>query len=824
MIKENFNAGWEIMQDKKSSLGTMTRNCRTKPVQLPHDAMIHEERTPNTENQSQTGFCPGGQYVYIKKWFVPTEWADKTVILEFEGIYQTAMVYLNGHLVAHNLYGYSNFYAVLDDHLLYGSENELKVIANNSAVCNSRWYSGSGIYRNVNLMVGARIHISTDGVRITTVSASEEAAVVELEVRIKNLERKKSTIFVASELSFAGVVQGRERTKVTMFSNAEEVIYQVIYIKAPRLWSCESPALYECSVRIMCEGEILDETVESFGIRTLQMDAVRGLRINGKTIKLRGACIHHDNGIIGAATFEKAEERKIRQLKEAGFNSVRSSHHPMSKGMLRACDKYGVLVMDELSDVWTYHKNPHDFAIHFSDLWETEVERMVVKDYNHPSVIMYSSGNEIPEVGLESGARMNRHICNKFKNLDRNRYTTDGINGSMSITYGCGVQTLLKDMLGDIEEGQDLQGANALNAYMSLKTGERADEFACHPFVTDAIEESSQACDVIGLNYLTGRHVLERQLHPNKPVVGAESYPADIVRIWKLVKENAHILGDFTWAGYDYLGEAGCGIFHYDGHVNFSNVYPERTAYIGDLNLLGYRRPISYFREIVYGLRKEPYIAVERVNRYGQKPSKTAWMFKDNVESWTWPGYEGKPACIDVYSAAEEVELFLNGRSLGKKPAGEEHNYTASYEVLYEPGKLSAYNYADGKKTECFCINTAGDDLQMHAEADTTQLRADGEDLAFITVKLMDHKGVENLFAQKRVHVEIEGNAYLQGFGNADPQSVGSYDNSDWETFDGYVMAVIRASRECGDVRVTFSAEGLKDETVTLKICEEDYR
>ena len=479
MIRQNFNSDWTLMNDKKSSLGTMTKRCKTIPVQIPHDAMIHEERTPETENQSQTGFYPGGQYVYIKKFYAEKEWEEKTVIIEFEGIYQTAMVYLNGHLVAHNLYGYSNFYAVLDSNLLYGEINELKVIANNSAVSNSRWYSG---------------------------------------------------------------------------------------------------------------------------------------------------------------------------------------------------------------------------------------------------------------------------------------------------------------------------------------------------FVTGAIEESVMASDVTGLNYLTGRHVLERKLHPNKTVIGAETYPADVVRLWKIVKENSHVLGDYTWAGHDYLGEAGCGIFHYDGTANFSNVYPERTAYIGDLDLIGYRRPISYLREIVFGFRKQPYIAVERLNRYGMKSSKTAWMFKDNVESWTWPGYEGKPAVVDVYADAEEVELFINGKSVGKKPAGEEHSYTATYELLYAPGELEAVAYNDSKEIGRYKIRTASSDIKIVAVTDTNVLKAGGEDLAFITISLSDQEGNCNMYEQKLLHIDVKGEGVLQGFGNANPCSLESYDSNECNTYDGYAMAVVRAGQSQGKIQIIISAEACEDKVIELLV------
>lgn len=821
MKRNNFNRDWKIVKGSNSSmLSMLIGGGDMSTVQLPHDAMIHEEQTPDTKNGSQTGFYPGAEYVYLKKLYAPKEWIDKTVILEFEGVYRTAMVYVNGHFVKKNLCGYSNFYVTLDSFLIYGDENEIKVIADNATELNSRWYSGSGIYRDVKLLIGEHIHIPADGVRITTVTADEKFSTLEIQTEIKNLIRTKEKIKVKATLSYDNEVIAEDVLPITIFPQGEETVRQSICVMNPKLWDCEHPSLYECKVQILSGETVLDEVVEKTGIRVISLDAEHGLRINGKEIKLRGTCIHHDNGIIGATTLAAAEERRCRQMKEAGFNSIRSAHHPMSKAMLAACDKYGVLVMDELSDMWTYHKNPQDLALDFTDIWEDLVERMVKKDYNHPSVLMYSSGNEIPELGLDSGAKMNRDICNKFHELDHTRYTTTGINGMMAVSFSCGLDKILSDLIEGYEvEAEDDNaggGANAFNSYMSIMEGEGADNFAIHPLLTEAIEGSALAADITGLNYLTARHVLEKELHPNKTVVGTETYPADIVRLWKIVKENPHMLGDYTWTGYDYLGEAGCGIFHYDGNVNFSSIFPERAAYIGDIDLIGYRRPISYLREIVYGLRTEPYIAVERVNKYGMEYSKSAWMLKDNIASWTWDGYEGKPAVVDVYSDADEVELFLNGTSMGRKPAGEENGYTATYELTYEPGELVAISYKEGKETGRHSLHTADSNVELFVDADKKELEANGEDLAFLTVKLVDKNGRENLWESKEIQVSIEGAGTIQGFGSANPSITGSYDNLKWNTYDGYVMAVIRSGIETGDIKVTFSAEGLEDKTVMI--------
>lgn len=821
MIRTNFNRDWKIIKGSNSSMLSMLMGGGDmSTIHLPHDAMIHEEQTPDTKNGSQTGFYPGAEYVYLKKIYAPKEWLEKTVIVEFEGVYRTAMVYVNGHFVKKNLCGYSNFYVTLDSFLIYGAENEIKVIADNAAELNSRWYSGSGIYRDVKLLIGDRIHIPADGVRITTITANERFATIEVQTEIKNLIRSKEKIKVKTILSYKDEKVAEDIIPITMFPQGEETVRQRICIMEPKLWDCENPNLYECKVQILSGEIVLDEVDEKTGLRVFSLDAEHGLRINGKETKLRGTCIHHDNGIIGAATLMAAEERRCRQIKEAGFNSIRSAHHPMSKAMLSACDKYGVLVMDELSDMWTYHKNPQDLALDFADEWVDFVERMVKKDYNHPSVLMYSSGNEIPELGLDSGAKMNRDICNKFHELDSTRYTTTGINGMMAVSFSCGLDKVLSDLIEDYEvdysDDNTSGGANAFNSYMSIMEGEGADNFARHPLLTEAIEESALAADITGLNYLTARHVLEKELHPNRTVVGTETYPADIVRLWKIVKENPHMLGDYTWTGYDYLGEAGCGIFHYDGNVNFSSIFPERAAYIGDINLIGYRRPVSYLREIVFGLRKDPYIAVERVNKYGMECTKSAWMLKDNIASWTWTGYEGKPAVVDVYSDAEEVELFLNGNSMGRKPAGEENNYTVTYELTYEPGELVAVNYKEGQEVGRQSLYTADKAVELFIDADKTELKADGEDLAYLTVKLVDKYGRENLWESKKVHVSIEGVGTIQGFGSANPSIIGSYDDREWDTYDGYVMAVIRSDIKAGDIKVTFSTDGFEEKTMMI--------
>lgn len=828
MLRQNFNEKWTVLDGNVGLMAMLHPGAEApEEITLPHDAMIHEARTPDTKSGSQTGFYPGNVYTYVKKFDAPADWEGNAIALEFEGVYMNARVYVNGDYAGGHPHGYSNFYVSIEDFLRYGAENEIKVIANNMEQT-SRWYCGGGIYRDVKLLIGGPIRLKEDGLKVTTPDVEKDFAAVVIKTELKNSGMTRKKVAVVTELLDAdGSIVGSDSVPVTSFIGTSLVSRQRITLDAPRLWDCDHPYLYTCRVRVMDGDTVLDEDRTAFGIRKLTLSAQHGLRVNGREVKLRGTCIHHDNGIIGAATLEAAEERRCRQLKEAGFNCIRSAHHPMSKAMLDACDRIGMYVMDELSDMWTRSKNPNDYAQTFPYLWEKDVELLVDKDFNHPCVLMYSMGNEIPEMGTAKGAELNRAINNKFKELDDTRYTTNAINGLLAGASRMG--EIMASVLGpermaqmaggaakSEEGGEDEGGANALNGMMAMLSGPLADAMATSPILSEMLDESASGMDITGYNYLTALHAAEREFHPNRVVVGSETFPGDIVRLWDVVKNNANVIGDMTWTGYDYLGEAGCGIFYYDGTQNFTSHWPDRIAYIGDIDIIGYRRPISYLREIVFGLRKDPYAAVLRMNRNGQKSSLTPWMFKDNIASWTWPGYEGQTASVDVYAKAEEVELFLNGVSLGRQEVGAK--FIATYEVVYAPGELKAVSYIDGAETGSFLLQTADMDVSLDITADKAVLKADGADLAFITAGLTDKNGLTNLHAVKEVTVSVEGAGSLQGFGSADPQAPGSYDDTTWTTYDGYVMAAVRAGREAGEIKVTFTAEGCEAKSVVITV------
>lgn len=801
MEKISLNDNWKFVKGYVPSLRVLSMYGKeAQNVNLPHDAMVHEIRDANTANGGATGFYPGGIYTYFKSIEAPAQWQGKSIIIEFEGVYASAMVYVNGALVKTNDYGYSNFYVEISGYLNYGVENEIKVIADNSNEKNSRWYSGSGIYRDVNLYVCDKVCIPINGVTATTKLAQTEVAVVEWKTILKNTSHETYPLCVKISMANDFGKIYCDTVHVTSFANSTNDIYQSITIKNPKLWSTDNPNLYNCKIEIINEaGNTIDEQFIKFGIRVVTIDTVYGLRINGEQIKLRGTCIHHDNGILGAATYRAAEYRKCRLIKDAGFNAIRSAHHPAGKALLDACDEYGILVMDELTDMWTVHKNEHDFADKFINEWQDIASAMITKDYNHPSVILYSVGNEISEIGTPRGANLNRTICNYFKEKDSSRFTTNGINALNAA--GAKMYPIMQELAPLIQADSsstgtnDTSGSNAINSAMKLMEGKAGEAFSVHPIITSVIQESTESMDIIGLNYLTGRHLLENELHPNKCVLGTETFPADIARLWRVVNASNQVLGDFTWTGYDYLGEAGCGIFYYDGKANFGSNYPDRAAYIGDMDLIGTRRPISYLREIVYGLRKTPYIAVERVDKVGKTYSKTPWMLKDNISSWTWHGYEGTMTTVDVYSPSEKVELFLNNSSLGVVNVDKE-TFTASFKVKYQPGVLKAVGYTQGVTDGEFVLKTALQSTQPMFDI----FKAD-ERISFITISFADENNICNYQQEHEVSIKAD-NGVLLGFGSANPSSEGNYFDNVATTFDGKIMAVIMAEDNSRAVKI----------------------
>ena len=784
-----------------------------KAIDLPHDAMIATARDAAAPSASSSGYHRGASYVY-RRTLTIAEPEQRVYILEFEGVYMNAQVYINGQFACACPSGYSHFHVDLAPYLVPG-DNEIQVLAYTGAEPNSRWYSGGGIYRDVVLYEGALLHLAYEGLTIRTPQAEAELAVVEVESAIRYAGRGRREARLELTLVDAeDEVVGREVQGFACNGGETLTLRTRMTVPSPRRWSVEEPHLYRCRARILdAEDVVIDEAEESFGIRKLELDAAHGLRINGVETKLRGACIHHDNGILGAATFHHAEARRVRLLKEAGFNASRMAHHPMSKALLDACDLQGMLVMDELTDMWNRPKSDYDYGQSFRYEWERDVERMVAKDRNRPSVILYSIGNEITELSTDTGVRWARAIAERIRALDPTRYVTCGTN--LMLASIDAFPRILRD-LGLLKQEVDEDGIH-INQLMTDYDTAKA-QINAHPLIGELTEQSFAALDVAGYNYAHTRYEADHVRYPNRIIVGSETFPPIIDEYWALVTKHPWIIGDFTWTGWDYIGEAGIGAATYEGEASFSEPYPYYLANCGDIDITGFRRPLSYLREIVFGLRDAPYIASFSPEHHGQTPNATPWVGDDVVASWNWPGYEEQPVRVAVYSSADEVELLLNGRSLGRQLAGPAHAFRAYFELTYEPGELRAINWREGQSVESSTLVSAGECVALRLQADLDRLEADPSAIAFVSIELVDGEGRVQPADQRAVTVTVEGAGSLQGFGSADPQSEERFSDTTRTPWYGRLLAAVRAASTPGTLRVRAQAEGLEEAVVEIAV------
>ncbi|WP_044482102.1 glycoside hydrolase family 2 TIM barrel-domain containing protein [Paenibacillus antibioticophila] len=811
MKRNSFNENWTVGPKKGFFSESTVALVPPKAITLPHDAMIERYRKKPSDDGSHhlhgIAFYPEGEYEYTKTFLVPEEYREKKVTIEFEGVFRDAMVYINDAFAGQQPNGYSNFYVKTDRFLKYGEENHIKVIAMNYK--DSRWYSGAGIYRNTNLIVGNLVHIALDGVKISTPDIQRNHAMVSIGTIIQNEGLHTQTVRVLTEIvDQVGCVVASDTATLTTFAGEDATLRQRLYVRQPKLWSVEQPNLYSCRTRVLKDNEQLDEEMNYFGIRSLSLDPEKGLSINGEVVKLRGACIHHDNGVIGAATIDRAEERRVEILKQAGFNALRSAHQPISKALLDACDRLGMLVMDESFDMWTSTKVDHDYALQFPIWWEKDIQAMVDKDFNHPCVIMYSIGNEIMETGRSIDSVWGRKLAEKIRSLDNTRFVTNSISFMVSV-----IAEFMKKTITN--QGTDNKGINTmLNNFDQVMAGIEKSDLA-----TARTAESFGYVDIAGYNYADERYQLDKGLFPNRVIVGSETFPSMIDKNWKLVKENSHVLGDFTWTGWDYLGEVGIGRVKYDPNedAGLLGTYPWLTAWCGDIDIIGNRRPTSYYREIVFGFRKDPYIAVQRPEHYGKKLIPSKWSWSDSVSSWSWNGYEDKPIKVEVYADADEVELLVNGKSVGKAAVGEENRFMTEFDTTFEPGEIMALAYTKGKESGRMSLCSATGDVQLKVVADRAEIAASDRDLSFVMIRLEDGQGHLYNSADRKVSVRVDGPGILQGLGSANPVTEENFFDPECTTFDGQALAVVRPTG-AGSITVTVASEDCAASSVQINV------
>lgn len=799
-----LNEGWRVT----TPAGPFARFTGEIPpvtdVRLPHDAMRDATRTPDAPSGGSSGYHPGGVWRYLRTLDVPPEWADAWVNLTFDGAYAGARVYLDDVQVGHRPSGYARFHIDLTPWLTPGG-HELRVDVRTHL--DSRWYSGGGLHRGVDLTVAGGVHLAPDGVRVTTPEVDTDLAAVEVVAHVVNDTRHLRTVTVRTELhdpDGAPLIDGEE--PVTIAPGTTAVVRRRQWIHTPRRWTLDDPALHTATVRVVDDHELSDSHAVRFGVRTISVDPHRGFRLNGTTLKLRGTCLHADNGILGAASHPAAEQRRVRLLKEAGFTAIRSAHHPASQALLDACDELGMLVMNEAFDTWGVEKTPFDASRDFPEWWERDLAAMVGGSVNHPSVVIYSIGNEILELGRADGRLLGRQLAEATRALDPTRPVTNGVQ-----------------MLFLVDVADLIAKAGGLNEYMgglADRTGNDGQNFAAGqnaaattPDADAAVHEAAAVLDVMGYNYAEDRYAFDAEHHPQRVSVGSETFPTRIAANWEQVLAHDQVIGDFTWTGWDYLGEAGIGAHSYaeDGAVApYGLGYPSLTAGCGDLDITGFRTPISFYREIAFGLATGPYLAVQRPARYHHtRPQPNAWQWSDTVASWSWPGFEGAPVRVEVYARADEVELFLNGESLGRAPVGARRALVADFETVWRPGELLAVAYDAGLEVGRTALRSAGPVAQVAAVAERPALDAD-DDLGYVAIALTDGAGQVCVTEARPVSVAVSGPAVLAGLGTGNWRTEERFDATTCTPHDGRAQAIVRTTGP-GRIRVRVSAEGLPD-------------
>lgn len=786
MNKTLWNSGWRLQTGGSFFDAFGTADEGSVPVRLPHDAMLRRGRRPEGLNGPSMACYDGDLFLYRKRWTPAEEERGEEQRLYFEGVLPNAMVYVNREFAGKCENGYLPFSVRIDPFVRWGEENEVRVLVHAGIPRTSRWYVGAGICRNVWLCRGAGAVVENGGVRVRTEQVSAQGALVLVQTDVRSLQRPREVFRLSTRLLAPdGTCLRAGEQPVTLADGGSAVLQNRFWVARPRLWSPGTPSLYTvCSTLLSPEGTVLGTEECRFGIRSLSFDPVNGMRLNGETIKLRGGCVHHDAALLGALSCTESELRRARLLKQAGFNAVRSSHNPMSEAFLDACDRVGLLVMDELGDCWNTGKTDHDYSLLFEQNWRGDLRAMVEKDYNHPCVFCYSIGNEIPETGCPQGYEQTRQMAELLRGLDASRPVCCCINAMFS------VMDRMARIVSELTHGADTaEQSSDINAMM-VAFATRMPDIMRHPIVTRDIEETCAALDICGYNYMDARYREDHERWPDRVIVGSETNARRIAENWALIAECPHVLGDFCWTAVDYLGEAEEGSF---------------ASGAGDIDLTGRRKAKSYYRETVWGLRSAPYIGVGRPEKYGQDEHLNDWGWPDMLDSWTWRGSEGKTVRVHVYTDAPEAALYLDGRLLEKRAVGTEKPFEAVFDVEYRPGELAAAAVRDGVPAERTALQTAGRAAELRLWAEP---REEKGDLMYIRIDAVDAGGRVDTCASQKVQLQTEGPAELLGFGSAALSGGESYADSACTLFDGRLLAVVRRTGE-GTVRLCACAGGL---------------
>lgn len=781
-ISENINFDWKFIRlnlESKQHNDSFRDSIDLPPqqqwrdVQLPHDWSIEDlpngnsPFSPDSEDLYDTGYTVGGVGWYKKTFTLPKASKRKAAILLFDGVYMDAKVFVNGQLAIEQYYGYTAFWSDIGKFLNWGTENEILVKVTN-AHKNSRWYSGSGIYRTVSLDFKPQTHLTTWGTSVTTPKVSAQRAEIKVKTLLKTQQaaqkptQQNTPLHLTQRIYAPNQQLVAEITKELKPNTSQDE--QSFLLTTPELWGTTTPALYRLHQVLSRAGNTLDENITTFGIRSISADANNGFLLNGQPVLLKGMNIHHDHYMLGAAAYADAEERRVKLILDAGYNAIRASHNPPSSAFLDAADKHGLLVINEVFDSWNRKKWDHDndYSKRFKQDWQKDLTNFVLRDRNHPSIIMWSLGNEIPEQGEPIGTDTAKMLADYTRQLDPTRPTTVGANMS----------------------------------------GEFADSYV-------------NQFDIVGYNYQEFNYESDHKREPKRVMYGSETYANKAFEYWQYVEKHPYIIGDFVWTGWDYLGEASIGWTGYKEGWKGIGEYPWHLAYCGEIDALGFKRPTAYYRDVLWNTGQNKlsmFVKSPFPTFTSEQPSTNYlyWVQEDLHPSWQWPGYEQQPLEVTVFSRYPKVALMLNGKIIGTKKVSVETEYMTTFTVPYQAGELSVIGYIGDKAQETRSLYSTSSPSRIELSANVDKIDADGQSLVFITAKLFDqnNRPIYHRADDLRLNFNVTGPGQLIGIGNADPMSVESFQSNTRTTFNGRLIAVVRGDRNTeGAISITASVD-----------------
>jgi beta-galactosidase len=771
-----FDEGWKFYLGDAKGVEKPSFNDKSwRDIDLPHDWSI--EKLPGQEQgkvvgpfskesigTTGTGYTVGGTAWYRKTFTLNVQEKYSTSIINFDGVYMNCDVWVNGKLVGTHPYGYTAFTFDISGFLNpAGKANVIAVKVKNEGK-NSRWYSGSGIYRHVWFIQKQAVHIEHNGISITTENISPNEAAVKIVSKVDNTKDKNPVVKLIVNIvgSDGKISQTTETQTKTLLLGSNEFV-QNVTIPQPKLWSVETPNLYTAEIQVIAAGIVSDKVSTAFGIRTISFSAQTGFLLNGKKVLLKGGCMHHDNGFLGSATIDRAEERRVQLMKAYGFNAIRTSHNPPSQQFLDACDRNGELVLEEAFDMWERPKNPEDYHLYFKEWWKKDLKLMIHRDRNHPSVIIWSIGNELNERADSLGFTIRKELVKEVHMLDSSRPVTEAICGFWD------------------HWGQ--KWSTTIPAYADL--------------------------DIGGYNYLNNQYEADHAEFPERIMVGTESYAAESYAYWQQVEKNPYVIGDFVWTAMDYLGETGCGssIYGPKGGLRVGlKPWPWFNAFCGDIDLCGFKKPQLLYRDVVWGNSKIEMMVHASIPD-GMVETYSYWGWPDEYQSWNWAGNEGKMMDVRVFSKCQAVRLELNGKIVAEKPARDSNNLIATFNVPYEQGILKAIALNNGIEIASKELKTTGAPAKIKFTADRLKIKANRNDLSYVKVEITDAQG--NLIPDAAIPVKftISGVGEIAGSGNACPTDMESFNSPVCKTYRGQSLVIIRPSKEVKTGTVTLKAE-----------------